>query len=71
MREFLISYYFKSQISDIYSQKYTKIKIISGDNLPLEKTLHLYNLIILTKSSFHRNHNRYYCQRFLEKYSYK
>lgn len=71
MREFLISYYFKKpNFRHLFSEIYENQNYF-GDNLPLEKTLHLYNLIILTKSSFHRNHNRYYCQRFLEKYSYK
>ena len=35
----------KSNISDVYSNKYMKIKINSDDDLPLEKTL---NAIILT-----------------------
>ena len=32
----------KSNISDVYSHTYAKIKIISDDDLPLEKTLNVH-----------------------------
>ena len=35
----------KSNISYVYSHKYMKIKIDSGDDLPLKKTLNMDNLI--------------------------
>ena len=36
----------KSNISDAYSNKYTKIKIDSDHDLPLKKKLNIQNLII-------------------------
>ena len=36
----------KSNISDAYSNKYTKIKINSDHDLPLKKKLNMQNLII-------------------------
>ena len=40
----------KSSIMQVFSHYYAKIKIDSDDNLPLEKTLILDNMIILIKS---------------------
>ena len=40
----------KSNISDVYSNKYMKIKINSDDDLPLEKTLNAIILIIICLS---------------------
>ena len=34
----------KHNISDVDSHKYTKIKFISDDHLPLEKTLNMHNV---------------------------
>ena len=46
----------KSNISDIYSDEYTKIKINSDNDLPFKKnTMHY--AVILTKSVFNENHN--------------
>ena len=47
-----------------------KIKFSSDDNLPLNKTLELPNMIILVRSVFHEG-NIYYSQVFLDKYLYK
>ena len=61
----------KSNIT-CFSHKYPKIKIISDDNLPLEKTLTLHNLAILIKSVLKKkNQNHYYYNVFLEKCSYQ
>ena len=57
----------KSNISDIYSHKYTKIKINFNDELPLEKAITIHNVMILVKSAFDKNHNHYYYKVFLEK----
>ena len=56
----------KSNISDIHSHQYTKIKISSGDDLPLEKTLNMHDLVILIKSVVNKNHNHYCYQVFLK-----
>ena len=48
-----------------------KIKINSDDDLLLEKTLNLHNIVIFIKSIFSKNHNHYYYQIFLEKCSYR
>ena len=61
----------KSNILDFYSHKYTKIKIDLNDNLPLEKTLNVHNVVIRIKSVFNKNYNHYYYRVFLEKFSYK
>ena len=47
----------KSNISDIYSHKYTKIKLNSDDDLPFEKGLNMHNAEILIKSVFNKNDN--------------
>ena len=49
--------------SDDYDKKYMKIKFNSDDDLPLNKTLKLYNMIIVVKSDFHEG-NKYYPQVF-------
>ena len=41
----------KSSISDVFSNKHTKIKI-NSDDLPLEKKLNMKNVVILIKSVF-------------------
>ena len=45
--------------SDNYDEKYMKIKFNSGDDLPLKKTLELYNMVIVVRSVFHEG-NKYY-----------
>ena len=61
----------KSNTLDIYHHKYTKIKINSDNDLPLEKTLNMNNVVILVKSIFSKNQNHCYYQQFLEICSYK
>ena len=41
------------------------------DNLPLEKTLTMHNVAMLSKSVFNKNQNHYYYNVLLEKYFYK
>ena len=60
----------KSNISDVYSHKYTKIKINSDNDLPLEKTINMQNVAIVIKSIFNKNHNYFYLEMLLEKCSY-
>ena len=52
------------------SKKYMKIKFNSDNDLPLKKTLELYNLEIVVRSVFHKD-NKYYQQVFLEECLYK
>ena len=42
----------QSNISDVYSLKYTKIKINPDDDLSLENSLNMQNVLILIKSVF-------------------
>ena len=52
----------KINISDLYSHKYTEIKINSGDDLLLEKALNMRNIVTLflvIKSVFNKNYNHY------------
>ena len=44
----------KSNISYVVSHKYTEIKINSIDDLPLEKAITMYNVIMLIKLVFFR-----------------
>ena len=46
-----------------------KSKLISDDDLPLEETLTLHNVVILFRSVFNKNQNQYYYKTLLEKYS--
>ena len=61
----------KSIIPEVYSHKYTKIKINSDDDLLLKKTINIYNVVTLIKSVFIKNYSHYYYQILLEKYSFK
>lgn len=45
----------KSNISDVYSQKFMKIEISSDDALPLQKTANIHNVVILRKFVFNEN----------------
>ena len=45
--------------SDDYDKKYVKIKFNSDDDLPLNKTLELYNMIIVVRAVFHED-KKYY-----------
>ena len=42
----------KSNVSDIYSYKYTEVKVNSDDDLRLEKMLNMRNVLILIESVF-------------------
>ena len=55
---------FKSNIEDFFSHKYTKIKVNSDDDLPLEKMLN--NVAILNRSISDRKHIHYYYHFFRE-----
>ena len=50
----------KSNISYVFSHNYAKIKVDSDGDLPLERTITMYNVVILIKSVFNKNHNCYY-----------
>ena len=52
------------------SQNYAKVKVVSYDSLPLEKTMTFYNVIALITSVWNKNKNNYYYNIFLEKSSY-
>ena len=45
--------------SDDYDKKYMKLKFISDDELPLNKTIKIPSMIILIRVVFHEN-NKYY-----------
>ena len=45
--------------SDNYHEKYMKIKFNSDDDLPLKKTLELYNMAIIVRSIFHEDKKHY------------
>ena len=61
----------RSNILDVYSHKYLKIKINSDNNLSLEATLNMQSVVILIKYVFDKNHNHYHFKIFLEKCSNK
>ena len=56
--------------SDDYDEKYMKIKFNSDDDLPLNKTLKLYNIAIVAKSVFNEG-SKFYLQVFLDEYLHK
>ena len=53
-----------------YDKKYIKIDINSDDNLPLNKTLKLHNLIIFVRSVFQKD-KKYCTQVFLDECLHK
>ena len=55
----------KSNVSDVYSHKYMKIKINSDDHLPLGKILNTHNALILIKPIFNKNYNHYFYRVFI------
>ena len=61
----------KSGSTYIISHCFAKIKVDSYDYLPIEKTLALYNVMILIKSVLDKDRNHYYYKIFLEKCSYQ
>ena len=50
---------------DNYDEKYMKIKFNSDDDLPLNKTLEILNMIIVVGAVFDEN-NKYYPQVFFD-----
>ena len=50
----------KSNLSDVFLSKYTKIKISSDDDLSLDKTLNMYYVLKLIRSFLIKDHNHYY-----------
>ena len=61
----------KSGITNSINYNFGKIKIDSCNSLPIKKILTSHNVIILIKSVVNKNENKYYCNIFLEKGSYK
>ena len=51
--------------SDVYDEKYIKIKFNSGGELPLNKTIKIPTMTIVVRAAFHQN-NKYYPQVFLD-----
>ena len=58
-------------ITYVFSYNYAKTKIDSDDDLPLEKTLTLHNVVILIKSVFNKDQNHYCYYIFVERCSYQ
>ena len=52
--------------SSEYGKDFSKIKLNSDDNLPLNKILKIHNMAIFIRSIFHKD-NKYYPQVFLDK----
>ena len=57
----------KSNISGIYTHNYTKTKINSDDDFPIEKTITMHNVIMLIKFAYNENHNHSYYKLFFKK----
>ena len=55
-------------VSHVFSHNYARIKIDSYDSLFPEKTLTLYNFIILTESVLNKDQNHYYYNILVEFY---
>ena len=60
----------KTDNSDDYNEKYMKIKFHSDDDLPLDKTLKLHQMIIVIRAVFHED-NKYYPQVFIDESLHK
>ena len=58
----------KKVVSHVFSHNYARIKIDSYDSLFPEKTLTLYNFIILTESVLNKDQNHYYYNILVEFY---
>ena len=56
--------------SDDYDKKYMKIKLNSGDELPLNKKIKIPSMIIVARAFIHKM-NKYYPQAFLDDYRLK
>ena len=46
-----------AKISDVYDEKYTKIKFNSNDELPLNKVIEIPRMIIVVRVVFQKNKN--------------
>ena len=57
----------QSGIPFVFTQCHAKFIIDSDDSLPLEKKLGLDNILILVKTDFTKDENRYCHKMFLEK----
>ena len=44
--------------------KYMKMRFNSDDDLPFRKTLNMYNAVLLIRSVFNNNKNKFYLQYF-------
>ena len=53
----------------ILGKKYIKTKFDSDDDLPLNKTIEIYNVTIVIRATFYES--EYYPQVFLDEYMYK
>ena len=53
----------------ILMKKYIKTKFGSDDDLPLNKTIEIYNVTIVVRATFYES--KYYPQVFLDEYMYK
>ena len=56
--------------SEDYDEKYMKIKFNSDDDLPLNKRVKFYNMVIAVRIVFHES-NKYYSDVFLNECLYK
>ena len=56
--------------SDDYDEKYMKIKFDLDDDLPLNKTIGIYDVTTVVRAIFHEN-KKYYPQVFLDECMYK
>ena len=56
--------------SEDYDEKYTKIKFNSDDDVPLNKRVKFYNMVIAVGIVFHES-NKYYSEVFLDECLYK
>ena len=55
---------------DDYNEKYMKMKFHLDNELTLNKTIEIPNMIIVVRAAFHEN-NKYYPQVFLDECLYK
>lgn len=60
----------RSNIPDVYSHNYRQIKMKLDDGLPLKETLNMQSVLIIINSIIYENHQHYYYEKVLEKYSY-
>ena len=61
----------RTKNSNDYDEKYTKIKLDLYDDLPLNKTIEIYNVTIVIRAVFYENKKYYYIKVFLDGCLYK